>query len=201
VNRDRIPVDWSIMLTDTSGAMLEATSHALESSGLDVAFRQVSAEGIPFDANAFDCVIANHMLYHVEDHQRAIGEIRRVLKPGGLLYAATNGRDHMRELDDLIRPIVPDLMRPNMADSFGLENGEGQLLPWFSSIVLSVYPDALRVTEPEPLISYVLSMSSMATVTDRQQSLIEEAIRSRIGLHGVIEISKSVGLFSCRAPA
>ena len=32
----------------------------------------------------------------------ALAEIGRVLKPGGRLYAATNGLAHMRELDELL---------------------------------------------------------------------------------------------------
>ncbi len=37
-------------------------------------------------------VLANHMLYHVPDLDRALAEIRRVLKPTGVLIAATNSR-------------------------------------------------------------------------------------------------------------
>jgi SAM-dependent methyltransferase len=38
---------------------------------------------IPFAAESFDFVIANHVLEHVGDDLRAIGELRRVLKVGG----------------------------------------------------------------------------------------------------------------------
>lgn len=39
---------------------------------------------IPFDANTFDFVLCNHVLEHVRDDIRAMQEISRVLKPGGL---------------------------------------------------------------------------------------------------------------------
>lgn len=38
---------------------------------------------MPFEDASFDLVIANHVLEHVEDDQRALAEIARVLKPGG----------------------------------------------------------------------------------------------------------------------
>ena len=41
------------------------------------------------------------MLYHVSDLDRGIGELERVLRPGGRLVAATKSSDHLRELLDL----------------------------------------------------------------------------------------------------
>ena len=38
---------------------------------------------IPFNHNAFDVVLCNHVLEHVRDDIKAMQEIRRVLKPGG----------------------------------------------------------------------------------------------------------------------
>jgi SAM-dependent methyltransferase len=39
---------------------------------------------IPFDQETFDLILCNHVLEHVEDDRRVMGEILRVLKPGGL---------------------------------------------------------------------------------------------------------------------
>ena len=38
------------------------------------------------------------MLYHVRDLERALNEVRRVLRPGGTFVAVTNGNDHLAEL-------------------------------------------------------------------------------------------------------
>jgi SAM-dependent methyltransferase len=38
---------------------------------------------LPFDADSFDVVICNHVLEHVPDDAAAIGEMLRVLRPGG----------------------------------------------------------------------------------------------------------------------
>ncbi len=38
---------------------------------------------LPFEDGSFDVVICNHVLEHVKDDRKAMGEILRVLKPGG----------------------------------------------------------------------------------------------------------------------
>lgn len=38
---------------------------------------------LPFESASYDCVCASHVLEHIEDDRAAIGEIRRILRPGG----------------------------------------------------------------------------------------------------------------------
>lgn len=44
-----------------------------------------SAERIPFKGNSFDTLLCFHVLEHLKDANKAIKEIKRVLKPGGKL--------------------------------------------------------------------------------------------------------------------
>lgn len=44
-----------------------------------------SAEELPFPTDAFDCVCSMGVLHHTPNTERAFGELRRVLRPGGLL--------------------------------------------------------------------------------------------------------------------
>ena len=44
---------------------------------------------IPFPDGSFDLVIANHVLEHVEDYMASLGEVRRVLRTGGLAILQT----------------------------------------------------------------------------------------------------------------
>ena len=96
---DRVPPDWHITLSDFSSGMLE---QARQNLGKACRERSVSRlptrKRLPFEANTFDAVIANHMLYHVPDRAHALAEMQRVLKPGGTVYLATNGLSHLREL-------------------------------------------------------------------------------------------------------
>lgn len=49
--------------------------------------QQGSALALPFDANQFDVVFSHGVLHHIPDIRAAQREIRRVLKPGGVLVA------------------------------------------------------------------------------------------------------------------
>lgn len=51
--------------------------------------QRVDMENIEFDAETFDFVIANHVLEHVNDVQRSLEEMERVLKPAGYAVLQT----------------------------------------------------------------------------------------------------------------
>ncbi len=53
------------------------------------------AENLPLSDTSFDTTLCIHMLYHVPDVDKAIGELRRVTGPSGVVLVATNGANHM----------------------------------------------------------------------------------------------------------
>jgi SAM-dependent methyltransferase len=93
--------------------------------GIDARVGRV--EDLPFADGGFDCAAAAWMLYHVRDVDRAIGELSRVLRPGGRLVAVTNSREHLRELDELLGV-------ERLEYSFSAENGEEQLRRHFPAV-------------------------------------------------------------------
>lgn len=60
-----------------------------EEHGVDVDLRQGIAEELPYPDASFDLVILDNVLEHVGDQERTLAEIRRVLRPDGLLYMVT----------------------------------------------------------------------------------------------------------------
>lgn len=52
----------------------------------NVEFLPCSAEDLPFTDNSFDMVYSSHVLEHIPDQQKALNEIYRVLKPGGIHF-------------------------------------------------------------------------------------------------------------------
>ncbi|WP_231637535.1 MerR family transcriptional regulator [Paenibacillus sp. FJAT-27812] len=91
-NVDLIPETWNITLTDLSPGMLDEAKISLGAHSGRFKFLVADAQAVPFHDNEFDIVIANHMLYHVLDINRAVPEMHRILKPGGCLYASTMSR-------------------------------------------------------------------------------------------------------------
>ncbi|HWK90171.1 MAG TPA: class I SAM-dependent methyltransferase [Longimicrobium sp.] len=57
--------------------------------GVEVDLRQGFAEQLPFGDAEFDLVVLDNVLEHVRDRERTLAEIRRVVRPGGLLYLVT----------------------------------------------------------------------------------------------------------------
>jgi SAM-dependent methyltransferase len=105
---------------DQSARMVELT----RKRGVDARLGDV--QELDFPDGSFDCVVAAWMLFHVPDLDRGLGEIARVLRPGGRLVAATNGPDHLQELYDLLgtQPVHSE---------FNADNGERALLRHFVS--------------------------------------------------------------------
>jgi ubiquinone/menaquinone biosynthesis C-methylase UbiE len=77
---------------DQSPRMVELTAQR------GISARLADAQDLPFDDGSFDVVAALWMLYHVPDLHRALAEVRRVLRPGGVFVAVTNGDEHVADL-------------------------------------------------------------------------------------------------------
>ena len=143
-------------------------------------------------------MIANHVLYYAPDKPGVFAEIRRVLKPGGRVYATTVGCNHMKELRELARSFDPRLQLGNDAESFTLENGLSQMAEAFSSVTLARYDDALEVSEPEPLASYVHSIASADY--DRRAEFLRFVERHLASLGGTMHITKDSGMLHAYRP-
>ena len=50
-----------------------------------IRFEVADAHSLPFDDSAFDRVLVTCVLHHLDDPERALREMRRVVRPGGLI--------------------------------------------------------------------------------------------------------------------
>jgi len=131
-----------VVATDLSPRMVELARER----GLDA--RVADVQALPFADGEFDCAIANAMLYHVEDPDRALAELARVLEPGGRLVAATIGAEHMAEVWRLVGYVQPE--RP-----FSRENGAEQIARHFGSVERRDVDAALLFPDGEAVHRYV----------------------------------------------
>jgi SAM-dependent methyltransferase len=115
-------LDARVVAVDQSERMVELTA----ARGVEAIV--ADAQDLPFRDGIFDCAVAAWMLYHVRDIDRTLLELRRVLRPGGRLVAATSSEQNLGELWQL----VGELGAP--AGGFSAEDAAGPLLRHFTSV-------------------------------------------------------------------
>lgn len=75
----------SLVLTEPEPAMLRRLQRKTTEQAPLAKVLRAPAEDLPFEDASFDTVVATLVLCGVDDQQRSIREIRRVLRPGGQL--------------------------------------------------------------------------------------------------------------------
>ena len=197
-NLERIPQDCAITLSDFSAGMLLEAQHNVPKDDGRFSFRVIDAQAIPFDDGSFDCVIANHMLYHVPNLPRALAEMRRVLRPEGYFYATTNGRTHLQEIRTFMQRSGLGESNGVMGfddGSFKLENGSELLSSWYSQIELRRFDNNLSVTESEPIVAFILASVKPESIDERKVETLRALVDQELAQHGVIHITKDSGIF------
>ncbi len=168
------------------------------------------AEHLPFVDASFDVVMANHMLYHVPNIERAVQEFRRVLRPGGLVMATTNSAQNMPELQVLLRRAVTLLVPPGSSqfqvpaapsDLFTLETGTRLLARYFYGVVRYDLPSQLVFPRVEPVLEYLESTRPVREPQlppgvhwDDMMIIMREQINRLIEHFGELVISKLIGV-------
>lgn len=202
-NAERIPEQSHICLTDVSSGMLEDTRKNLEKElpkGVKERFRYqvMDAHHIEKSTDSVDMVVANFLLFYLKDLNRALEEIRRVLREKGIFVCATYGENHMCEVEELVREFNPKirLSGVHLYENFGLENGEQKLKKYFCHVEKKEYPDYLKVTDTGLLSDYIMSCHGnqreyLVPVYDKFQEFLEEKMAKK----GYLKITKQAGIF------
>ncbi len=81
----RVGASGQVWLTDINRSMLQVGRDRMLDRGLVLPVTQCDAERLPFRDNGFDCVTVAFGLRNMTHKERALAEMRRVLKPGGRL--------------------------------------------------------------------------------------------------------------------
>lgn len=199
-NKDRLSKELDITLSDFSKGMLNDAKINLGKDSENFKFQIIDAEDIPYDDCSFDIVIANHMLYHVDNISEALCEIYRVLKSGGYFYFSTVGENHMMEIRDIMikfKSETMDIRSSDITSRFKLENGAEKLEKLFDNIEMKRYVDNLIVTEATPIIDYIFSMPGNVRQSFNKERLDEltKYLEDRIVIESGIYITKDTGFF------
>lgn len=187
-----------IFLSDISEGMVEEVRNKL---GSDFNCIVADAEKIPFKDAYFDTIIANHVLFYLNDLNLGLKEIDRVLKSDGILYCSTYGKNHMKEITEIVQNFDSriNLSNHSLYDIFGLENGENILKTYFSFVTRFDYQDSLEITESKPLIDYIMSChGNQNEILGPRLNEFKEYIEELLKNNGKIVVTKQAGLFVCK---
>lgn len=198
-----VPNDVSLTLTDLSPGMVREALALATAAGRParVAGQVADLQALPFETESFDCVIANHMLYHLPDPALGVAELARVVRPDGLVVAATNGPAHLRELWEVRAAVFGTSPVDETADVFAPDNGFPLLRQQFGDVRWHAYPDRLRCTDLDDLLRYVCSTPPAETADDDQLRELAALFQDRLDAGGgVFTVTKEVGCFTCREP-
>ncbi len=196
LNRDdRLPEHAKIILSDFSPLMVEKAKGLLQDHPC-FSFKQIDIQNIPYDDESFDIVIANHMLYHIPDQEKALSQVYRVLTAGGRFYTTTLGKNSLKELQDIYRKLEDKVSFSYSENiSFTLENGVGLLGKYFSDIQQRQYVDSLQVTDINDLIAYIKSYNE---IPDSINGELYALVQNGFSKDGVFYIQKEQGMFICK---
>jgi ubiquinone/menaquinone biosynthesis C-methylase UbiE len=92
LNLEHYPQTIALVLTEPDPNMRRRLADRLAESGRAAAIVDAAAEELPFPADSFDAVVSTLVLCSVRDQRRALGEIKRVLRPGGRLFVIEHVR-------------------------------------------------------------------------------------------------------------
>ena len=126
-------------------------------------YGEADVQDLPYPDKSFDAVIANYMLYHAPDLDKAVRELRRVLRPGGALLAMTNGEHHMQEINQFAeRAGLASEARSNglmnVRLAFNLQNGAEARANHLGTSSGSTTRPRCAVTDVQPVLDYIASM-------------------------------------------
>lgn len=184
-----------IFLSDISDGMIDEVRNKL---GSDFNCIVANAEKIPFKDAYFDAILANHVLFYLNDLNLGLKEVSRVLKCDGIFYCSTYGKEHMKEITEIVQNFDAriNLSNHSLYDIFGLENGEAILKHYFSNVERMDYQDSLEITESKPLIDYIMSChGNQNEILGPRLFEFKEYIESILKNKGKIVVTKQAGMF------
>lgn len=204
-NIEKLPENLYITLTDNSSGMIEKTKQyfdrkkeKLREKGIRYVFKRLDAERAEIEEEAYDVIIANHTLYHLNNRDDLLEKINRGLREQGVFYCSTLGEKHMKELNDFVRRFDSNIEIPlyDIIKNFQLENGREQLVRHFTNINMEIQDNDLLVKSPDAIYQYVYSYPGNAPeILEKKEKLFKSMVEKIIEEHGGFYIHKEQGLF------
>lgn len=153
--------DIHLTAMDLSEEMLKIAKRHVAAAELAerITLEHVDAKTLPYPDNTFDGLISNSIVHHIHDSLRALKEMSRVVKPGGLVL-----------IRDLVRPETPEAAQV-FVDKYAAEDTPYQQQLYYDSFLA-----AFTIAEVNEMLAQMdLPGAVVVQSTDRHWS-IERAV-------------------------
>jgi len=140
-----------VWLTDINGSMLREGRNRLLDAGLLLPIVQCDAEALPFPDDHFDVVTVAFGLRNMTHKDRALAEMRRVLRPGGRVLVL--------EFSRVWAPLAP------LYDAYSFS-----VLPWLGKKIVDdsesyrYLAESIRVHPPQKVLAQMMEQAGLENV-------------------------------------
>jgi SAM-dependent methyltransferase len=143
---------------ELAAATLPAAASAAESRALaSMALISADAAALPFRDGAADVTLASHMLYHVPEPADAVGELRRITRPGGRVIIVLNGVGQLRQLRAALAA-ARGQDPATLTERVTLDDGEALARSFFPRVTRHDFKAELRIPDSAPIADYIRSL-------------------------------------------
>ena len=161
-------------------------------------------QALPLRDASLDVALMLHMLYHVPAPELAVAEAARVLRAGGRVVVATNGRRHLAEMDELWRPLLAELGVQGALEDVGLVNSRfdgdaarALLGRQCASVEERWLHAEVVLTDPGPVLRHAASTTGAVMAGAPRDELLRrfgDEVDARIRREGAFRITTEVVL-------
>ena len=207
--RNLLPDNINIHLVDNSKAMLDSAKqiHFSEKDfytdkNIKFYYHICDASNInelsEINSKKFHRIMANHMLYHIDDSDRKLllGAVNAMLTDDGKFIASTIGKNHMKEIFELAYEYDKNVKAPEwFSRGFILENGKEQLDVFFSNVTMFYHDNNLLIPDWRVIYDYLCSLPGIEKVMRKNKEASVKFLKNRVTESKPFFISKSTGVF------
>lgn len=198
----RLSDQHHIVLTDFAEVMLAGTRENLKDVKFPcpVDFKIADVENLPFADKSFDAILAHLMIYHVPSPEKALSEIKRVLKPGGWVGISTATLGSWYEIFTFAHALDPRIpLYSSMSGCFPMERADMVLPDFFPQIKKYIHQIKMKIPTVEPIMNFLRThlIAQTLNLSEEFFQKFEQVISAELKKKGVFMVNFYSTLYVC----
>lgn len=193
--RNHMPNGANVVLSDNSAGMILECCHNLNGRN-DFFYCLMDAQKLALKDSLFDVLIANHMLYLLNDKKSTLDEFVRLTKSDAFIYISIVGDLHLTQIHTLLEKVCSSY-RP-LSRNFTISEAETLLNDFFSDVILYRYKGGFKVFDLDDIFNYITSLESVKKqFSIHNYNHLKLLLRQHFEEYQCIYLIQDIGLFQC----